>query len=135
VKLLTRNTDYAIRAICYISKRKDAVVSVTELVKAIKIPRPFLRKVLQVLASEEIVSSYKGIGGGFKLAKDPYEIRLTDIVEIFQGRVSINKCMFKKALCPNRKDCQLKRKIDRIGKHVISELRSITIGGLISQKG
>ena len=133
MKLLTRNTDYAIRAICYMSDKRKDVVSVTELVKALKIPRPFLRKLLQVLCGERIVTSYKGIGGGFKLAKDPDAIRLTDLIEIFQGPVSINECVFKKALCPNRKDCPLKKKIDRIGNHVISELQSITIGGLIRE--
>ncbi|MCX5702041.1 MAG: hypothetical protein NTW64_03570 [Candidatus Omnitrophica bacterium] len=44
MKLITRDTDYAIRALCYIAKNKNEIISVRELVTKLKIPRPFLRK-------------------------------------------------------------------------------------------
>ena len=46
MKLITRNTDYALRAICYISKRNN-VVAVDELVKKLNVQRQFMRKILQ----------------------------------------------------------------------------------------
>jgi len=130
MKLLTRNTDYGIRAICFISKSGKDVVSVAELVRALKMPKPFLRKILQALNKGGIVRSHKGIGGGFELSVSPDKIRLIDLIESFQGPVEINKCFFKKALCPNRTKCALKKKIDRIEAMVRAELKKITIEDL-----
>lgn len=132
MKLLTRNTDYAIRSVCYIAKSKK-LVSAQELVGTLRIPRPFLRKILQVLNKKGIVRSYKGLGGGFKLAMPANRILLTDVIEAFQGPFVLNECTFKKALCPNRKICRLKKKIDKIGERVASELKSITIDELLKR--
>ena len=63
MRLITRNTDYAVRALSYISRQEEKVISVSELVKKIKVPRPFLRKILQTLNKKGILISYKGQGG------------------------------------------------------------------------
>ena len=131
MKLITRHTDYAIRAICYIARQKKDVVSVSELVKKLRIPRPFLRKILQVLNAEGILESHKGKGGGFVLASAPKNIFLVDLIEIFQGSFRLNECFFKRVTCPNRKKCKLKKKIDNIEGIVISKLKSITIASII----
>ena len=131
MKLITRNTDYGIRALSFIAKEKGERVSVPELVKALKIPRPFLRKILQLLTKSGFVRSYKGIGGGFSLAKAPGKIHIVEVAETFQGPMNLNECFLKKIACPNRKMCYLKKKIDKIEKNVMSELRAITIGELI----
>jgi len=131
MKLITRDTDYALRAICFIAKSKEEVVSVAGLVKKLKIPRPFLRKLLQILNKERILKSYKGQGGGFSLAVKPGRIFLADLIEIFQGPLSLNECFFKKMSCPNKDTCALKRKIDSIERYVVKELKAITIDSLL----
>jgi len=130
-KLINRDTDYAVRALCLMSKEKERVVSVPEFVKRLKIPRPFLRKILQALNREGILVSRKGAGGGFKLALAPGRIFLKDLIEIFQGPLKLNECLFKKRICPERNICVLKRKIDSIERRVISELKSVTISSLL----
>jgi len=131
LKLITRDTDYAVRALCFIAKRKKDIVSVTELVKKLRIPRPFLRKILQILNTRGLLESYKGQGGGFKLARSAKKIFLVDLIEIFQGPFKLNECFFKRAMCPHRRDCSLKEKIDSIERNVVSELKSITIASLL----
>ena len=133
MKLITRNTDYGIRALCFIAKAEDRVVPVPELVKALNIPRPFLRKILQALTRRCFIRSYKGIGGGFRLSADAGSMRLVDLIEACQGPLEINECLFKKVLCPNRTACFLKKRIDRIELYIRKELGSITIGELIKK--
>ena len=131
MKLITRNTDYAVRALCFIVKKKQEIITVSMLTKKLKIPKPFLRKILQILNKNKILKSLKGQGGGFILAVSPDKIFLVDLIEIFQGALKINECIFKKRICPNVKICVLKKKIDRIERYVVSELESITIASLI----
>lgn len=131
MKLITRNVDYAVRALCFIANHKQEKVSVTELVRDLKIPQPFLRKILQILNKNGLLKSYKGIGGGFKLALPPNRIFLVEVMEIFQGDVRLNECFFKKKICPNTKTCKLKKKIDVIERYVISELKDFTLASLL----
>jgi len=131
MKLITRDTDYALRALCFIAKKKKEIITVGELVKALKIPRPFLRKLLQILNKEGIVRSYKGKGGGFLSALSADKIFLVDLMEIFQGKFQLNECIFKKRICPNRDFCGLRQRILGIEKHVFSKLKSTNIGSLL----
>lgn len=133
MKLLTRNADYGVRAICYMACKDGVLVSIPEFVRKLNIPGPFLRKILQILSRKKLVRSYKGIGGGFQLAASPEKIKIIDIIEAFQGPFKINECLFKREICPNRKRCLLKEKVDKIEKNVISELKAISIKDLIGR--
>ena len=130
MKLVTRNTDYALRALCYMSKQKD-VVTVGQLVKKLGVPRPFMRKILQQLNKERILESYKGRGGGFKLKATPEKIYMVEIMRIFQGQVGLNGCFLKKEVCPNKGKCVLRKKIRSIEEGVLEQLRQITIASLV----
>ena len=131
MKLITRDTDYAIRAICCIATSKKSIVSVDELVEHLKIPRPFLRKILQILNKKKIVRSYKGKGGGFLLHIVPNKLSLFDIITAFQGPIKLNEHTFKKKMCPLIKKCKIKKKIDRIEIILINELKRVTISSIM----
>jgi len=131
MKLITRNTDYAIRALAYMAGNDEKLTTAAELVKKLKIPRQFMRSIMQKLGRKKLVKSYRGMAGGFKLNKRPSSIYIKEVVEAFQGPFILNECFFKKNLCPNRGSCLLKRKIDRIEKHVVSEISSISISDLL----
>jgi Rrf2 family protein len=131
MKLITRDTDYALRAICFIAKSKKEVTSASSLVKPLGIPKPFLRKLLQVLHNKGALNSFKGKGGGFSLVKKPKDIFLWDIMQIFQGKFCLNECFLRKRVCPNIKKCLLRKKISRIENYVASQLKGITIGSLL----
>ena len=131
MKLITRDTDYSIRALRYIANHGGRVISVTELVEQTKIPRPFLRKILQILNKKGVLRSSKGKGGGFVLAVAANKIFLADLIEIFQGPLKLNECIFKRRVCPNKTTCRLKKKMDAIERYVVSELKSVTIASLL----
>jgi len=130
MKLITRNTDYALRGICYIAKQKK-VVTVNELIRVLGVPRPFMRKILQRLSQEKILVSYKGQGGGFKLKFLPEKIFIIQIMRIFQGPVGLNVCFLKKDICPNRGKCILRKKIRVIENNALTQLRQINIASLV----
>ena len=131
MKLITRDTDYAIRALCCIAKRKKSIVAVDDLAQCLRIPRPFLRKILQILNKKKIVRSYKGKGGGFLLAVSPKHLSLLDVIEAFQGPVRLNDHTFKGRGCPHTKRCNTKKEIDRIEQILIAELKKVTVSAII----
>jgi Rrf2 family protein len=134
MKFITRNTDYAVRALCFIAQRQGELTSARELVKVLEIPHPFLRKILQTLNREGFLHSQKGKGGGFTLARAPERTFLLDLVETFQGPLKLNECIFKKAPCPYVETCKLRKRINDVEKYVISELASITLSSLSGER-
>ena len=131
MQLLTKNTDYAIRALIYLARNDDRYVSSREISKEDRIPLPYLRRILQRLSREGIIVTREGASGGIKLAKPPQDIRVTQVMELFQGEVQLVKCMFRKVYCHNRENCVLRKRLRRIEENVIAELKDITIGSLV----
>lgn len=134
MKFITRDTDYAVRALCFIARHKNRVVSAKELTKCLKIPRPFLRKILQTLNRIGFVNSYKGMGGGFKLNIASKNISLDKLIEVFQGPLRLNDHRFKKKICPEIRKCPLRKKLDEVERRVKKDLRSITIASLLRER-
>lgn len=78
-----------------------------ELASAIKSPPQFLSKTLQKLVRAGLVSSVKGINGGFYLSDDNLKTRLLDIIECIDGEMAIRGCLLGKKLCNPAVPCLL----------------------------
>lgn len=130
MKLITRNTDYAIRAICCIALQKG-LVPVRHLSEELEMPHPFLRKILQTLTRGGFLLSVKGRGGGFKLKRGAKDISVLEIAELFQGKMVLTEHLFKGRTCPHMKSCQLKKKLDSIEKDLLHKLGGISIASII----
>jgi len=133
MKLITRDTDYALRACLYIACCKHEMVTVSELVEKLHMPRPFLRKILQTLQKRGILKSTKGRGGGFSLRLSPRRIFLSDLIRIFQGEFKMIECTFKKGLCPEMRTCLFMGKLKNIEHYVSKQLEAITVSSLIGK--
>jgi Rrf2 family protein len=133
MKLLTKDTDYAIRALMALGSLKEGYMSAREISTEQGIPYHFLRRVMQVLMKGHVVRSKEGGGGGFRLAYSPGNIRISDIIRLFQGDISFSECMFRKRLCGNRSNCVLRDNIRKIEDKVIREFQNITIKKLINE--
>jgi Rrf2 family protein len=134
MRLINRDTDYAARALSYLARHKGVVISVSELAGALQVPRPFLRKILQILQKHGLLVSYKGIGGGCKLVKPASKVHLVELASIFQGPMELSQCVFNLKICPNRDTCVLRTKMLAIEAQVIDNLKAITIGNLNKEK-
>ena len=134
MKLLTRDTDYAVRTLGCIAAAEENTVTVTDIAKKLNMPRSFLRKILQMLSNKELLKSFKGAGGGFSLAVKPDEITIFSIIEIFQGPFQLMEHVFRGKACPEIKACPLKKKMDKIEEELIIKLKSITITDLLKGK-
>ncbi len=130
--LIARSTDYAVRALKYLAEKREET-SAAELTRVLSIPWPFMRKIMQSLGKKGLVSSRKGPGGGFRILKSPGEIKLTELINIFQGPVCLNECIFKKKVCPHKKTCYLSKKLGEIEEHAYLVLSKITLKEIISQ--
>ncbi len=127
MKVITKRTDYAIRALLVLAANRDGFISAKRISQLEKIPHQFLRGVLQRLVGSGIVESKEGFGGGVKLSKDPAEVKVIEIIRIFQGEIEFSPCIFRGIECPNRQTCVLRSEIKRIESLVEKEFEELTI--------
>ncbi|MCM8822513.1 MAG: Rrf2 family transcriptional regulator [Candidatus Omnitrophica bacterium] len=133
MKLITRNTDYAIRVLCKLAERRR-FVSTTAISKETKVPLAFLRSILGRMIKEKIVVSKEGKNGGIRLEKSPSSINLTDIMRLFQGKVQISQCLLRKKVCPERKKCPLRKRLKEIESFIEKEFKKITVQTLTKKR-
>lgn len=134
MKLLTKSSDYAIRALAALSGGRYKFLTAREIAAQEKIPYQFLRRILQTLIKHKLVTSREGLNGGFRINMKPADISVADIIRIFQGDVRLTECMFRKKICPNRPDCILRREIMRIARITEKEFEKITFAKLLKAR-
>jgi len=106
--LITRATEYAIRALLYLAKQpKGQIVLKKDICATQNITPAFLTKILQPLIKDGVVGSQRGVGGGFFLLKDPEEVTLLDVVKAEEGPLYLNHCIAQEGICERDVFCPM----------------------------
>jgi Rrf2 family transcriptional regulator, cysteine metabolism repressor len=134
MRLMTKNADYAITALCTLARQPGRMLTAGALARELKISHAFLRKLFQLLERRGVVNSRKGRGGGFALAAPPDRITLSAVMEAVQGPVTVGDCLVRRKVCPRVAHCVLRRKLQGIEQRLVGELNALTIASLISQE-
>ena len=131
---VTKKADYAIRCVLHLSRDPEAVASVEEISRAMLVPKTFLAKILQSLMRAGIVSSTRGVKGGFRLAKRPKDINLLDVIEAIQGPSAPNLCAIDKRMCQLSSRCTVHPVWMKIREIVEKELKKKTFAELSKKR-
>ena len=82
----SKASTYGIRSVAFMAARRGReMISIRELSRELGIPPAFLTKVMQRLASRNIVQTMRGFGGGVALGRPPREITLKEIITAVEG--------------------------------------------------
>lgn len=103
----TKRTDYAIRACLHLVDAGAAPVSSRVIALRMDIPDRFLPQVLADLAKTGIVESTAGKLGGYRLRRDPGELKLIEIVEAVEGPSRSEQCVLEQRGCDANRPCAL----------------------------
>ena len=87
---LSKKTEYALRALIYAARFPDGTTfQIRDLAEKNGIPKKFLELILLELKNAGILSSRRGVGGGYLLARRPETIRAVEVVEVFEGPIAV----------------------------------------------
>jgi Rrf2 family cysteine metabolism transcriptional repressor len=91
---VSRKTEYALRAMIELALRggRDPIPA-KEIAESQQIPLRFLEQQLALLHKARLVESFRGAGGGCRLARDPGEIRVADVVDAMEGPLFPMYCL------------------------------------------
>ncbi|BCD67875.1 Rrf2 family transcriptional regulator [Nitratiruptor sp. YY09-18] len=131
--LFTRATEYALLALVLIAK-EEKPLGTDYLSKRLNISRSFLAKILQSLAKQNILKSYKGATGGFMLARPPRELSIKEITQAAEGKnIAVFDCSTDQACCPSNKGdfCTLWPFLNRLQTKVDNYLDELTLEDIL----
>ena len=122
-----KSTENAIAAMSRLAEVWDGGVtklSASDIAENRGLQKPFVSKILSVLAQAGLVSGTRGPGGGFKLARDPSSITLMDVYSVFERENISNVCPFGGGVCGVGDACVLHDKLVEMQERKIDFLKN-----------
>ncbi|TWU40486.1 Rrf2 family transcriptional regulator [Novipirellula artificiosorum] len=127
--MLSKTAEYALRAITCMGGQIGIPASADLLAEKTKVPRRYLTRVLQELASKGLVQSRPGPGGGYELKRKPKEITILDTVNAVSPIERIQTCPL--GLQSHNDLCPLHDAIDKAYAATEAAFASVSIQDLI----
>ena len=125
---LTTFTDFGLRALMRLAGAPDRSFSTSEIAAEFGISRHHLIKVVGELAEAGFVTTQRGGGGGFRLARSAQAISLGEVVRVLEGRHALVECFRKDGgNCVLKPRCRLKGKLASAREAFLRELERTTL--------
>jgi Rrf2 family protein len=124
---ITRQADYALRAIYHLTKLEPTERAATSrIAEEQRIPPSFLAKIISQLSIAGLIHTSRGARGGVSLARGPEEITILEVVEAIDGPIALNECTSSPDACPFGDNCPLRKLWCGTQADLVEKLRSTT---------
>lgn len=133
--LMTRASEYALLSLIVLARAQRALDADT-LSRELDISKSFLAKILQALARKGILNSYKGVNGGFELARPCGEITVLEVMGAAEGKSpAVFSCSPSADDCPSNKatTCSLWPFLNRLQNKVDGFLGTLTLEAILEE--
>jgi FeS assembly SUF system regulator len=125
---LSHFADYAVVLMTAAARRPaGARLSATELAGETGVPLPTTQKIMRQLAGSGLLTSARGVSGGFALAKPASDITLADIVEAVEGPIAMTVCSEGRNDCALDAHCRVKPHMGVVGSAVRGALGAVSL--------
>jgi len=131
---ITRQADYAVRAVLHLARAGNAERSATSAVaKEQNIPPSFLAKIISQLSIAGLLHTSRGARGGVTLARDPKEITLLEVIEAIDGPIQLNECVQGEGVCSYEDACPIRAVWCDAQDELVTRLKKTNFAELMSQ--
>lgn len=128
---ITRQADYALRAMYYLSKLEPTERSATSLIAdEQRIPPSFLAKIISQLSIAGLIHTSRGARGGVSLARPPENISILEVVEAIDGPLTLNECTHSIDACPFGENCPIRPVWCDVQSEMVERLRNTSFAAL-----
>jgi len=129
---ITRQADYATRAILYLARHRNGKrVATSKVAKEQKIPSSFLAKIISQLSVAGLLRTSRGAHGGISLARHPAQITLLEVIEAIDGPIRLNDCVERQDVCAFENNCPIQSVWCAAQDELVTKLRNANFAELI----
>ena len=133
---INRKVEYALMALKFILDKKDPEIKVSarEICEALQTPFDTTAKVMQVMNNQEILTSSKGIKGGYTLKRPLKEVSFLELVKIIEGVEFTSICTSNKGPCDLLASCNIADPLRKLNRSVFKHLDHLSLEELLNDK-
>lgn len=133
---ITQECDYALRVVLFLTEKPaNEKIEARIISENLNIPLRFLLKLLRKLSMAGILNSFRGVGGGYTLAKNPEDITMKAVIEVIDGPIYVNRCLYDITYCNmNRGDtCNIHHVLNDIQARLEADLTKVNFKNIKSK--
>jgi Rrf2 family protein len=124
----SKKVEYGLMAVHYIAfHQHDGVVNTKRIAEDLGIPSELLAKILQRLAKGKLIASVNGPKGGYVLAREPSQIRVSEVLRVIEGPLGLVNCYRTTMKCPQLERCNIRRPVLAIQNGIERFLETMTL--------
>lgn len=127
--LITRESEYAIRMVRALADNE--IKPVRKICDDEPVPLKWAYKILKKMEHANIVKSFHGVKGGYRLDKEISEITMLDIFAINENNLRTGRCLHGCAHDAKSKRCLMNKDFEQVENTIKTALNKITIDKLV----
>jgi FeS assembly SUF system regulator len=128
---ISRLTDYATVVLATLAEQPERVQTATSLAERTRIAAPTVSKLLKQLQRANLVTSTRGLHGGYQLAHPATEITAAAILDAVEGPVALTDCAATGGgHCEIEGHCRVSRGWQRLNVAVRRSLQDVNLAQL-----
>ncbi len=129
---ISKVADYAVVLLAYMAQSDDEIQhSARELAEATHVPVPMASKILKGLAHAELLISQRGSKGGYRLARTPEKIKITQILSAIDGPFGITECTSEPGGCDLESCCDVRVNWGKVNTTIFLSLMHISLADML----
>ena len=128
---VSKLTDYATEVMAALAAAPARVHSAQELTERVRLELPTVSKLLKQLASAGLIESFRGVNGGYRLARAPERISIADIVIAMEGPIGMTECSAQAGSCDHESHCGVRVNWQRINQAIAHALQSVSLADMV----
>ena len=128
---VSKLTDYATVVMTALADAPERVHSAQELAEKARLELPTVSKLLKQLAHAALVESFRGVNGGYRLARAPDRISIADIVIAMEGPIGMTECSAQAGLCGHEPHCGVRVNWRRINQAIAQALAGVSVADML----
>ncbi len=128
---VSRLTDYATVVMTCIAAHPADVLSTAQIADEAHLELPTVSKLLKTLGHAGLVESFRGVNGGYRLARDAHDISLAQIVEAMEGPIGMTECSVAEGQCEREARCNVRGSWRQVNSVLSGALRSVSLADML----
>ena len=135
---ISSRTEYGIRVLVTLARTDDgACLSLAEIARREKLPHAYLEQLVGDLRRAGLVSSTRGVAGGYRLARPATDIAMTDAVRALDGPLLEMPCAGIEDLehCDRPQPCSVHEVFQRVYESLSASLGASTLADVAATAG
>lgn len=131
--MLSNSSKYAIKGVLFLAlnSSQNKKIMMKDMARPINVPKPYIAKLMQQLAKENIVSSKRGPNGGFYLNDKNMQGTIMEIIQVIDGDKKLSSCMLSLDMCNEDRPCPLHNILNSSRDKILKSLNDKTISDLV----